>query len=468
MISYKYYRGGGKSLNSNPLFVFDIQRFATKGSITSKELFVYSLPEDYEDPDNYNYYCVGKFEFDESILNKKIDYAELYITVGSIGIPNVIFDLNNKFEKGNPYDSIYLWVTVENETASVCISSSGTNALPMDSSNFFEEDRISSPGLEMNLGVRATLVLYTLDDESSGNSKLISLDRAKDFLDKAKTIFFMQTDHLSNDEITTLVDGIMNPQPADLSNYAKVHISNYQNITEIPQENLNYLNSGLVASDMSYMFDSCYGLKTIPKLNIDISQCVNMSSMFGNCSALTTIDLSNFDTSNVTDMTDMFYDCRALTTINLSNFNTSSVTDMGYMFYNCRLLTTIDLSNFNTSKVTNMNSMFYLCQTLTTVDLSNFNTSNVTDMGYMFYSCRALTSLDLSNWDTSKVTNMEFMFNNCRNLEHIEGIIDMKSCTSSYTMFYNCPKLTGVKIKNPPADFEFETKLNSSQYEIVS
>ena len=202
----------------------------------------------------------------------------------------------------------------------------------------------------------------------------------------------------------------------DLSNYALDHIPNYENITEIPRENLDYLNSGLVASDMSYMFDECNDLKTIPKLNIDTSQCANMSSMFRHCHALISLDLSNFDTSNVTYMDDMF----------------------GY------------------------------CYSLTTIDLSNFDTSNVTYMTSMFYRCQLLTSLDLSNWDTSKVTDMRYMFYLCNSLEHIEGIIDMKSCANYGGMFIQCPKLSAVKIKNPPADFESETKLNSSQYEIVS
>ena len=175
----------------------------------------------------------------------------------------------------------------------------------------------------------------------------------------------------------------------DLS-YYRSNIPNYEIITEIPQENLDYLNSGLIATNMIYMFSECNNLKTIPKLNIDTSQCVNMEYMFSTCQALTTLDLSNFNTSNVTDM--------------------------GYMFNNCNSLTTIDLSNFNTSKVTDMFEMFY----------------------------------------------------NCRSLEHIEGVIDMKSCTNYRLMFGNCTKLSGVKIKNPPDNFESATRLNSSQYTIVS
>ena len=70
---------------------------------------------------------------------------------------------------------------------------------------------------------------------------------------------------------------------------------------------------------------------------------------------------------------------------------------------------------------------------------------------------------------------MKAMFGWCDALTTIKGVIDMKSCTYYDDMFFDCTKLTGVKIKNPPsiyytdkATFEKVTGLNSSQYEIVS
>ena len=249
------------------------------------------------------------------------------------------------------------------------------------------------------------------------NNKLISLDRMKDFLDKSKSIFYMESDCSNEEEISGIVENQLIPKPVDLTYYAEKYIPNYQYITEIPQDNLDYLNSGLVASNMTGIFEGCRRLQSIPKLNIDTSQC----------------------------------------------------TDMHRMFFDCQALTTIDLSNFDTSKVTTMVAMFRYCKALTTIDLSNFDTTNVTAMGYMFDNCLTLTSLNLSNWDTSNVTNdMDNMFGYCNSLEHIEGIIDMKSCISYDNMFYGCTKLTGVKIKNPPGDFESETLLYSYQYEIVS
>ena len=172
----------------------------------------------------------------------------------------------------------------------------------------------------------------------------------------------------------------------------------------------------------------------------------------------------------LTDMPFMFYNCYKLTKLDLSNFDTSNVEVMTAMFYYCSSLTELNVSNFDTSEVEDMDSMFANCSNLTTLDLSDFDTSNVTDMSHMFFYCTNLIELDLSNFDTSNVTDMDSIFYNCCNLTTIKGVIDMKSCTDDNyeDMFYNCPKLTGVKIKNPPADFESKTGLSSSQYIVVN
>lgn len=228
----------------------------------------------------------------------------------------------------------------------------------------------------------------------------------------------------------------------DLSSYAKLNIPNYDTITEIPQTNLDYLQSGLCASKMNSMFNDCKKLTTIPKLNIDTSQCTSMCQPFRHCDSLTSLDLSNLDTGNVTDMSYMFTTSVSLKDLNISNLNTSKVTTIECMFTGCSSLTSLDLSNWNTSKITNMYDMFG--------------------------GCYSLTSLDISNWDTSNVTNMKYMFYQCTSLTTIIGTIDMKSCTNCYYMFTNCSKLKGVKIKNPPENFSSKSGLKSSQYTIVS
>ena len=249
--------------------------------------------------------------------------------------------------------------------------------------------------------------------------------------------------------------------------------SNWSDKSHIVNTDVSVSGQATVTCDddvinMNYMFQNCPNLTSIDLSNFDTSKVTDMSWMFDACSNLASLDLSSFfNTSKVTNMEYMFNQCYYLTTLDLSNFNTSKVTSMNHMFEDCYYLTSIDLSSFNTSKVTNMSNMFYSCPNLILLDLSNFDTSKVRDMVGMFYNCPNLTSLDLSNFDTSNVNDMGHMFMDCSGLTTIKGVIDMKSCTEYGLMFYDCPKLSGVKIRNPPAGFD-GAGLSSSQYTIVS
>ena len=195
----------------------------------------------------------------------------------------------------------------------------------------------------------------------------------------------------------------------DLSYYARNNIANYETITKIPQENIEYLSSGLAAS--------------------------NCDSMFYNCEQLTSIPWIDF------------------------GIDTSQVTNMDFMFWYCNALTTLDLSSFDTSKVTSMIGMFQNCYDLTSLDLSSFDTSKVTIMNHMFSGCIALTSLDLSNFDTSKVTKMNNMFKYCDSLQEIicPNGFDISSCTNVYEMFTDCNSYNGepLHFKNVPRDLDF-------------
>ena len=235
-------------------------------------------------------------------------------------------------------------------------------------------------------------------------------------------------------------------------------------------------------TSMHGMFKNCNALTTLDVSKWDTSNVTDMDGMFDCCSKLATLDVSKWDTSNVTSMFFMFNSCNSLTNLNVSKWNTSKVSDMRGMFTDCYKLTTLDVSKWDTSKVTNMALMFADCYALATLDVSKWNTSKVTNMSHIFDRCDKLTTIDISNWDTSKVKYFGTMFNNT-NLTTIKGTIDMKSADTTFwntdavdlnkrdtnqKMFENCTKLKGVKIKNPPADFETYSGLTKDQYEIVS
>ena len=268
----------------------------------------------------------------------------------------------------------------------------------------------------------------------------------------------------------------------DLSYYCKNNIEEYYQITELPQEHIEYLNS-VRPNNIESLFNYCSKLISLDLSNFDTSQVTNMRRTFKNCSRLQTLDLSNWDTSKVTNMNEMFSGCEDIKTLDLSNFNTSNVTDMSEMFSRSGSISirkTLDLSNFNTSNVTDMSNMFDMCadkiiglsnwntskvidmsymfsnyeNTIHISDLSNWDVSNVTDMGNMFYGCNIEEDeLDLSNWDTSKVTDMGSMFAHSSGFYYIKDAIDMSSVRSCYYMFYKS-SLKSVHLKNVPRSLD--------------
>ena len=204
-------------------------------------------------------------------------------------------------------------------------------------------------------------------------------------------------------------------------------------------------------TDMDSMFNGCSSLTSLDVSKWDTRNIRDMGSMFTGCSSLTSLDVSKWNTSNVTDINGMFNGCSSLTSLDVSKLDTSKVADsytFAGVFNGCRSLSSLDVSKWDTSKGRNMHGMFASCSSLRELDISNFKTNNVTDMGAMFSGCSSITSLDISKWDTSKVTDMIDMFKDCTNLTNINGILDLKSCNSVYSMFKNTPKLTSVKVKN--------------------
>ena len=91
--------------------------------------------------------------------------------------------------------------------------------------------------------------------------------------------------------------------------------------------------------DMSYMFQNCKSLSSLPDISkLDTSNVINMRCMFDFCSSLSSLpDISKWNTSNVTDMKCMFYNCQSLISLpDISKWNTSNVADMRSMFRYCK------------------------------------------------------------------------------------------------------------------------------------
>ena len=170
-------------------------------------------------------------------------------------------------------------------------------------------------------------------------------------------------------------------------------------------------------TNMSYMFDGCNSLSSLPDISKwDTKNVINMSNIFKNCNSLLYLpDISSWDTSNVINMSYMFSGCTSLKSLpEISKWNTSNVTDMKSMFNSCTSLISLpDLSKWDTSEVTNMNSMFRTCISLLTLpDISKWNTTEINDFSFMFYQCKSLSSLpDLSG--CKQVCSRKNVFTGC-------------------------------------------------------
>ena len=90
---------------------------------------------------------------------------------------------------------------------------------------------------------------------------------------------------------------------------------------------------------------------------------------------------------NITDMSYMFNDCLSLSSLpDISKWNTNNVIKMNNMFSGCILLSSLpDISKLNTNNVTNISAIFSECSSLSSLpDISKWNINNVTNMNEMF------------------------------------------------------------------------------------
>ena len=444
----------------------------------------------------------GTFNSDMTINASPAAKAQIYIAKGSAPWYNT-YDNNNDPQHSYWHDKskvINIDESIPGQATVTCKNVDDMNSMFMDCSKLalldlsnFDTSKVKDMGFMLNNCSK----LASIDISNFDTSKVTNMGGMFCLCSNLATIdtSIFNTSNVVN--MSQMFMGCSNLTLLDVTNFNTAKVTDmrelFANCSSLTSLDVTKFNTSKV-TDMGEVFDNCSNLTSLDVTNFDTSNADSMFFMFMECSKLTSLDVSNFNTAKVTDMRGMFGNCSKLDSLDVTNFDTSKVTGMGLMFCNCSKLTSLDVTNFNTSNVTDMSHMFSGCENLTSLNVTNFDTSNVDDMEYMFCSCSKLTSLDLSNFDTSKVTgmnwmfdgcsnitsldlsnfntsnatNMIMMFENCSKLTTIKGIIDMKSCTEYKGMFNNCPKLSGVKIKNPPADFESKTELSSSQYTIVS
>ena len=205
-------------------------------------------------------------------------------------------------------------------------------------------------------------------------------------------------------------------------------------------------------TDMSYLFDKCETLISVPNISEwDTSNIINMSNIFSYCKLLKSLpDISKWDTSKVINMNTMFWDCESLISLpDISEWDTFNIETMYGIFGNCRSLKTLpDISNWNMNNNKHIERMFYCCFSLISLpNISKWNTYNIIDMNCLFYECKELISLpNIAKWNTSNVKYMNSMFEKCSSLKSLPDISkwDTSNVNDMNNMFKNCSSLISL------------------------
>lgn len=183
----------------------------------------------------------------------------------------------------------------------------------------------------------------------------------------------------------------------------------YSSFTEIPD-----IFDFEGVSDMEHMFENCESLKTILKIENELTKTKNM---FTSCYSLSTLP-EELRTKNVTNMEFMFQGCHKLSAI--PKMNTSNVTNMYYMFSNCQAITTIP--QMDTTNVVNMENIFERCFNLKSVPALNAE------------------KLSMYSW-----TGL-FGYTDLPNLTDFGGLIGLK--TSLTNDFYGFPRVPNLSYQS--------------------
>ena len=204
-------------------------------------------------------------------------------------------------------------------------------------------------------------------------------------------------------------------------------IANNKKLTELGKwEDINW------NTDLSKMFSNCSNLK-ITAIDIpNFSNVTDMSYMFNGCTALTTVpNMNSWNTANVTNMNSMFREAHNFNQ-NIGSWNTSKVTDVSYMFANAKQFNQ-NIGSWVTAEVTTTQAMFYVAENFNQ-NIGNWNTNNITDMYAMFYRAANFNQY-IGNWNTSKVTNMGYMFLYASSFNQNVSSWNTSNVTNMYAMF---------------------------------
>lgn len=205
---------------------------------------------------------------------------------------------------------------------------------------------------------------------------------------------------------------------------------------------------------MTDMFRECFRIKHIKfPLSSGTGALTKVDGLFRSCFSLQEQpeNLENLNVTNVTTVSYLFGSCYSIKSINLSLWDITKITSLTYMCQNCRGLIYADFHGWNVSLVTNAQNCFENCWNLKKLNINGWSLDKVTNISTFNKSCRSLENGDILNRiDFTKVTTLASVYNECYALKKvIIGNCDVtNSLTTINNMFTYCYSLKKVSMPN--------------------
>lgn len=196
--------------------------------------------------------------------------------------------------------------------------------------------------------------------------------------------------------------------------------ANGSNITHSNLQQFQLISANTIGS-FNFLFNRCFGLRSVPKFVIRTAGTCTMNNMFQSCLSLTHAPLFiNIDgeenAARITNMDTMFRFCRSLQ--HVPNYNTSACTNFNTMLGDCNSLERAPM--LNTAAATLMINMFFGSENLRHVP--DYNTSACTAMGEIFRGCSQLTEFPAFDRNTvNSAGNLNLQVFQCASLIRHRG-----------------------------------------------
>ena len=182
------------------------------------------------------------------------------------------------------------------------------------------------------------------------------------------------------------------------------------------------------------LFEYCTSLTGLPTL--DFSSATTISGAFNHCEKLETIP-NIITSSGCTDVSWLFCSCYELKSVPL--FDTSGVTSVEYMFKGAKLIKRVP--DFDFSSISSAAHIFQECAELK--EVTNLDFSNVMNMSNAFQDCITLETVKLSIPKCVEYA-AQSIFSGCSILKNIE----IEGALNTSINLYNSSQLTYESIKS--------------------